>query len=190
MIKLHDLNNYLNKFSWGCVTYNNGFNITDGNNIDDWIQYKILSPKKFILAHCGCCWDYTNFEYYFFKKYYSDINIKCYYIEYNNGATHTWLSYFKNNKVYTFESSLKQHTGITEFQYEEESLLYYKQIVIPTVKDYVIYEYIPIINVNALEFMAYIFKTGKLIKNIGDYYNKYIKHVIESNYKDFNSYEW
>ena len=76
-----DLNEYLNQINWACVIKDNEYKILDGNNKHDWEAYKILKPNELLFIEAGCCWDFVNFEYHYFKNNFPQYPIKCYYIE-------------------------------------------------------------------------------------------------------------
>ena len=187
--KPEQLNKILNTFKWGCYLINDNkpYNVTD--SLDNWYQYKVLTPKQFLLARGGCCWDYVNFEYYYFTKYLPNINIHCYYIE-DEINNHTWLTYELNDKIYLFESSWKNHIGIYQFNTNYEMLNYYIQLQYKenNNKSYIVYEYIPKSNLSCEKFIIDIFKNGKLIMKDNNYYNKYIKPLIDNKFTDLTIY--
>lgn len=127
-------NSYLNTFEYGY--YINGKNIYETDNFNN---YKTISLDDFIFNKCGTCWDYTEYEAYYFQKY---LGFKCttspltqsktfcmYYMQHidddKDMPTHTWLAYNLNGNIYAFESSWKSYKGITKFNNEYDMIMEY-----------------------------------------------------------------
>lgn len=127
-------NSYLNTFEYGY--YINGKNTYE---TDDFNNYRTISLDDFIFNKCGTCWDYTEYEAYYFQKY---LGFKCttspltqsktfcmYYMQHidddKDMPTHTWLAYNLNGNIYSFESSWKSYQGITKFNNEYEMIMEY-----------------------------------------------------------------
>ena len=173
---IRSLNIALNRYKYGIVV--NGYAIDDDNKIN-WNDYLSLSKDEFETHKIGCCWDYVMYEHYWFDK--KDIPHKLFYIEGGQfEETHTFLVYENKGKHILFESSWKSKCGIYEFNTEQELLNYYCSEFIKNFGNkyarYVLYEYKqPKTGLNAYKFMATILKTGKMIRNVGRYYETVIK---------------
>lgn len=86
-------------------------------------NYHVQTPYRFSVTKVGSCWDFTTFEYYWFKKYYPEANVKAWYIEINDREecpTHTWVTYTDPNTHMTmmFESAWRANKGIYPFPSE------------------------------------------------------------------------
>ena len=128
-----ELNDALNKFKYGIVIDENV--VTE--NID-YNKYLTISPQDFLTYCCGTCWDYTEFESWFFDNFFNYKFTKkplrngyysLYYMQHqdndNDMPSHAWLAYMKDNRVYAFESSWKMEQGIHEYSSEFDMLLDY-----------------------------------------------------------------
>lgn len=127
-------NKYLNTFDYGY--YEDGKNILQQ---DDFKNYKTISIDDFIFHKCGVCWDYVEYEAYYFQKYLgfkfttnplTENNTFCmYYMQHmdenKNMPSHTWLAYNLNNQIYAFESSWRSYQGIKKFNSEYEMIIEY-----------------------------------------------------------------
>ena len=159
------------------------YGYTDGKGnvlktFDD--RYKVQTPYRFSLTKVGTCWDYTVFEYYWFKKYYPESNIKAWYIEINNREecpTHTWITYTDPNTKLTmaFESAWTANKGIHKFHSEQEMIKDYGKRFIYSynqnnvnkydrIKDKLfVVNFIPSENLtlNCYDFMIYVLQHSK-----------------------------
>lgn len=144
----------------------------------DYSKYHTRSPKDFASRRIGVCWDFAAYEYAYFKKYFKKIPCKLYYIEAmgSDGSimTHTWLSYKSNDMFYIIESSWSINHGIHEYANEKEMLDDYIARFLEfnhlnTGAKYTLLEYdMPDeFNQTAVEFMKYVWKHGKVIRDHG-----------------------
>lgn len=98
-------------------------------------KYKTLSIDEFLKYQIGTCWDYSEFEAWFFEKYFNykmnynkpleENEFSLYYMEIkedNNCPSHTWLAYKDKNKIKIFESSWKSNSGIKIFNSEKDMI--------------------------------------------------------------------
>lgn len=185
------LNDKLNKYKWACVV--------DGklapNNEDYWEEYRTVPPNVFERLKAGCCWDYCNYQADYFKKNFPGINFSLYYIESDDinekdSTNHTWMAYFHDGRVYAFESSWKAYKGIHEFESVDEMLDWYAKNQFRNYKKagyppYVIYEYerTQKDNLKPEDFMLYIFRYGKLLRNHNGKFEKYVKPLKLAGWK-------
>lgn len=185
------LNMELTKLDYGMVI--DGEAITDENRMN-WNKYRSLSVEEFEKHRVGCCWDYAMYEHYWFDK--NNIPHKLFYIEGGQiQETHTFLVYQNKGKHILFEASWKIKSGIYEFNNEEELLDYYCNEFIKNYgndyRRFVLYEYKqPKTGINANEFMSYILKTGKMIRNVGMYYESVIKPWENIDYLDYDQFAY
>lgn len=128
-------NEYLNTFEYGY--YKNGKNQL--YNDENFSNYKTISLDDFIFNKCGVCWDYVEYEAYYFQRYLGFkftisplIKSKTFCIYYmqhidqdKDMPSHTWLAYNLNNQIYAFESSWKSYRGIVKFNSEYEMIMEY-----------------------------------------------------------------
>jgi len=168
--KIKQFNIYLNQFDYGMIL--NGITYTNNPNFDNYIT---ISPQNFEKYKCGVCWDFTTYEYNYFKTHFPFVEIKCYYIQLNTldniEPTHTWLSFKYNNYIYSFESSWLDLQGIRKFTSEKDMLDFYLAKHIKASKSkctgLIITEYIPpiIFGQTPEEFMAHCLN-GKKIRQV------------------------
>ena len=132
------LNKILNGFKYGIVLHGEGKTQT-GKDID-YSKYITSDIRTFLTYSTGTCWDYTNFEAWWFEnklgykitnKPLKNGTFSTYYIMHRDKdgdmPSHTWLAYMKSGKVYLFESSWKDKVGIKEFDSEAEMIDYYEK---------------------------------------------------------------
>ena len=179
---IRNLNDTLNDFAYGIVL--DGKAITDSRQIDlNFGRYRTLSPREFLKFETGVCWDYADFEAYYF----SDIlgmrlvcddwlrfgdTFSLYYMEFedNDGdrPTHTWLAYRLGDRIYAFESSWKPYAGIAAFPDEEAMIeeyirrqeAYYDSIHNPIFNP-IVCKYKPVgAGLSCDEFMSYVSRDG------------------------------
>ena len=164
---IQDLNEYLNEFKWACCyRTNDKWYINQDPSEKTWSDnYITLTSKQFLQLKAGCCWDYVNFEYMYFKENFPTYPIKCYYFEIKNSITHTWLC-FLSDGYNIFESSFKSYIGIYHYKTEEEMLNRYIPLLLKRQNDsYKVYSYIPTEKqLNCEEFANYVYTTGKLVR--------------------------
>lgn len=114
----YDLNKYLNTFDYGLLTSDMKPIINPNPKYYD-IMYKTETPIIFEKYKTGICYDYTAYEAYYFKQYFSKYKFDTYYIEIGDRSseclTHTFLVYKDDSKFYYFESSYHNYQGIHEF---------------------------------------------------------------------------
>lgn len=151
-----------------------GQNIFLDENIEDIFskEYYLMSPKELLSKKVGVCWDQVELE----RKLFEDINIptKTYFIcidDKEKLLSHTFLVYFKNNKVYWFEHSWAQEKGIHKYKNLQELLLNVKFKFIKSHKNEIkspskvnIYKYDkPKFNISCSEFYNYIYTQEKIV---------------------------
>lgn len=174
----------------------NGNNIIDNNeNIFNKI-YHLMSPEELLNKKVGVCWDQVELE----RKLFDDkkIKTKTYFIYIDDKKylpSHTFLTYYENDKIYWFEHSWYDQKGIHEYNNLNQLLndveLKFKNY--NEMEDNLqihIYEYNkPNYNLSCEEFFNYIF-TQKEIFNyklenarIGD-----IKRIKYYNLKTITEY--
>ena len=182
-----DLNNVLNKYEYGIFIDNQTYT----EYPIPWNKYRTLSVEEFQTHRVGCCWDFVMYESYWFN--YKKIPHKLYYIEGGNKETHTFLVYKNNDKFYLFESSWQLKKGIYGFETEKELLDYYskeflKHLESENKNSYVLYEYKQPIQsgLTSVEFMKYIYLSGKMLRNINKYYENEIKPWMETGFVNSN----
>ena len=86
-------------------------------------MYMLQTPEEVMKSKVGLCWDQVELERFYFKE--KDIDIKSYFIVYNDGKKfpcHTTMSFEKNGKFYWFEHAWDIYKGIKEFDTEDELL--------------------------------------------------------------------
>ena len=94
----------------------NGNNIIDNNeNIFNKI-YHLMSPEELLNKKVGVCWDQVELE----RKLFDDkkIKTKTYFIYIDDKKylpSHTFLTYYENDKIYWFEHSWYDQKGIHEY---------------------------------------------------------------------------
>lgn len=120
--KIIDFNDLLNTFDYGLIDNKKHKLITDFPDNKFINLYRTISPKDFEKYKGGVCWDYVEYERYYFNKYFKDIKFKTYYIELKDmmSSTHTFLVFHYNNNSYYFESSWYNYRGIYEFNNDND----------------------------------------------------------------------
>lgn len=170
-----DLLEELKKFDYG--VYYNG-KIIKGKDLKDedfGKYYKPIPYKTFERVKVGICWDFANFEAYWFKEH--GYSYKTYYIELDIKpvySTHTFLVFQKPNDdtYYYFEVSYGKLQGIHEFdelynvfKFVYESMLETKNGSLKNVR-YFLTEYDAtdeLTNISCVEYMDTIREKGKSI---------------------------
>lgn len=117
-LQLNEIMATLNQIEYGFKD-DSDFNLI--NNDEIWQQefykfYYLLSPDELLSKKCGVCWDQVELE----RKLFTDNNIEChtYFIYLNDQKqlpSHTFLTFFSNNKVYWFEHAWNEFRGIHEY---------------------------------------------------------------------------
>jgi len=163
-----DLLNVLNTWGYGLLTKNKEV-ITNDIEPEQFADlYRTISPQDFEKYKVGVCWDYTEYERYYFKKYF-DYKFKTYYIELDNlsSSTHTFLVYEDSGKYYYFESSYRRYQGIHVFETMQDVFNY---VLTAMFRDegrtypYAIYEYTEMPSgLTTLGFMDMLIVNGKKI---------------------------
>lgn len=109
-------NKELNKWKYGVLV--NGKIYTKSSEID-WANYKTIPIKDIEKYHVGICWDFVNYQHYYFKK--NNIEDESYMIVMgmsdnnpNDIATHTFSIIKIDGKKYWFESSWFKNQGVHE----------------------------------------------------------------------------
>ena len=176
--KIQQLNIMLNEYRYGIIVND----IPISSDID-YLKYHSLSQKEFERHKIGTCWDYVNYEAWYFQHVlnmtlttYSLQNdtFSIYYIQHeiithNNERyfpSHTWLAFKINNIIYSFESSWKKYKGIKVYTSEHDMYEYYDSIQSQwyddyLIKSYVILKYMPQSeNLTITQFTDNVLKTG------------------------------
>lgn len=175
------INKKLNKYDYGML--NNGKKFT--NQLNGGL-YRTITPKDFEKYKIGVCWDFANYQSYWFDKNCPEVYYKLYYLEWNNcDNTHTFLAFkWIDRKWYIFESCWVSHQGIFPFRSEEEMLNYYidELMINAENKGYALFSYKRTDEEfkNGGEFVDYIINNGKLERDNYDYYNKRIRPYLKS----------
>lgn len=121
---LEDIKNFnkeLNKWEYGVLI--NGKIETDSKKID-WSKYKTIPLSDIEKYHVGICWDFVNYQHYYFKK--NKIKDESYMIVMqlsdnpNDIGTHTFSIITYEGKKYWFESSWASHQGLHEVKSWED----------------------------------------------------------------------
>lgn len=133
--------------------------------------YYLMSPEELLTKKKGICWDQVELE----RKLFTDKNIKneTYFIYIDNHAglpSHTFLVFYKNNKVYWFEHSWYDEKGIHEYDTLNELLTDVKVKFLNSRKEEIgpndeihLYEYKkPKYHINCEEFYQHIFTQKKI----------------------------
>jgi len=184
-----EFNKFLNKnFDYGYIKDGNIVKPEDDNF--DFKDYRTLSLRDFLCYRLGVCWDYAEFEAWYFEEYLGykmnyksplkDKEFSLYYIQIEDNnmcPSHTWLAYKDGSKVKLFESSWLKKQGIKTFDSEKEMVDYYRKIF----KEYyqsrykmILYKYKPLLHktnlkgksgLKAEKFMNIIYDTGTCIIN-------------------------
>ena len=112
---IKSFNRELNKWKYGVLV--NGKVYTDSSKID-WSKYKTIPLKDIEKYHVGICWDFVNYQHYYFKK--NKIKDESYMVVLqlsdnpDDIGTHTFSIFNYDGKKYWFESSWMSHQGIKE----------------------------------------------------------------------------
>lgn len=169
-LNIFSLNEELNSYDYGIII--NGKRVT--KNID-FRNYKTIPVNLFKRYKCGVCWDFVNYEAYWFRK--RGYKFKTYYIVIDNNKecpTHTFLVFQLNGKSYYFESSWFTYQGIRVFNTDKDAIKFVLNNHRNADKEYLqypyyIYEYDTTGMDNYLspiEFMTKIATEGKEIKGL------------------------
>lgn len=120
---IEEFNNELNSYDYG-ISDDNGY--INGTSVEDYLHnYRLLSPKEVERLRGGICWDFCQYEDWYFDKHFPEIKTKFFYmiIDNNNDCpTHTFLTFKLGNKFYWFESSWQSNQGLHQYDSEEELL--------------------------------------------------------------------
>ncbi len=153
-----------------------GFLDQDNNNIiktnpKKWDEefydfYYLLSPNELLEKKCGVCWDQVELERFLFER--ENKNVRTFFIcTYENDGlpSHTFLTYEKNGKVYWFEHSWGEYSGIHEYNTLKELLLDVKQKFVQNKNvSTIVYEYEkPPFHISCDEYYKFAEK-GKIIR--------------------------
>ena len=134
--------------------------------------YYLMSPEELLIKKKGVCWDQVELERKLFTN--NSIKNKTYFIYADNHDTlpsHTFLVFYKNNKVYWFEHSWYDEKGIHEYNTLNELLLDVKEKFLRSRKDEIestdkvhLYEYQKPkkYHLSCEEFYQYIFTQEKI----------------------------
>ena len=112
---IKSFNRELNKWKYGVLV--NGKVYTDSSKID-WSKYKTIPLKDIEKYHVGICWDFVNYQHYYFKK--NKIKDESYMVVMqlsdnpDDIGPHTFSIFNYDGKKYWFESSWMSHQGIKE----------------------------------------------------------------------------
>lgn len=138
-------NRELNKWDYGVLV--NGKVYTKSSEID-WSKYKTIPIKDIEKYHVGICWDFVNYQHYYFKK--NRINDESYFIVMamsdnpNDIATHTFSIINIDGKKYWFESSWYKNQGVHEVKSWKDVVDKFKESYDKSGKrDYEVYKYNP-----------------------------------------------
>ena len=113
--QIKNFNSELNKWDYGVLI--NGKVETDADKID-WSKYKTIPINLIEKHHVGICWDFVNYETYWFNK--QNIKSTAYFFimsrNENNSdiITHTFITFNINGKLYWFESAWMSQQGLHE----------------------------------------------------------------------------
>lgn len=150
-----------------------GRNIFDDTNVDYVFNkvYYLMSPEELLKKKVGVCWDQVELERKLFNE--KNIHNETYFIYLDDKQSlpsHTFLLYYKNNKVYWFEHSWYDEMGIheynninsllndVEFKFRES-----KEAEVKSDFDVHIYKYNkPNYNISCDDYYKYIFTQEKV----------------------------
>jgi ribosomal protein S18 acetylase RimI-like enzyme len=108
-------NKELNKWKYGVLI--NGKVYTKSSEID-WSKYKTIPIELIDKHHVGICWDFVNYEYYYFNKNHIPTESYLFVMQKSDNpddiVTHTFIIFRYEGKKYWFESSWFGHQGIHE----------------------------------------------------------------------------
>ena len=182
--KIEEFNKKLNDYDYGFLL--NGKRLV-GFDLD-FNKYKTIDPKDFAKHKVGVCWDYVEYESYYFDKYLNMIftsykliknnTFSMYYMQHidkdGDMPTHTWLGYKLNDTIYSFESSWKSIRGIKSHESETKMLDYYRSQqeeyynkTNNKLGRYIIIKYLPLdeYNLSPDQYMKKVFKTGVIVQS-------------------------
>lgn len=176
------LNNDLNIYQYGALLKNKRI-VTNLDTIDFGKDYRTLTVQEFEKYEVGVCWDFVNYEYYWFRKH--GYQCKAYFCQMDNGKdcpTHTF-AVFKlkgDPNYYHFESSWGSQQGIHPYKSMDDL---YKSINKKMIDEYgkapfCIYEYTPgpeYEHLSPIEYMVNIGNKGKIV-----YRGTNVGHRLES----------
>lgn len=113
--KILEFNKELNSYEYGLPKHrekNKKYNSYKESNDN---QYHILYPSQFEAQRGGICWDFVTYQAERFKKIFSNVKFKTYYIVFDIPPyypTHTFLVFKYNENYYYFESSFVKYQGV------------------------------------------------------------------------------
>ena len=137
---------------------------------EDWDKYwRLASPEQFVKQNGGVCWDYVAYKAAWLDN--KKIKYNAYYMEFNNGATHTIITtpiFHNSSKIEYWENSIDYLNG----SYYSDTLYEVLELIVDTIgkkekinlKIKSLYEYYPneeMYGLNSAEYIAYIKKYGK-----------------------------
>lgn len=176
------LNNDLNTYQYGVLLKNKRI-VTDFSIIDFGKDYRTLTIQEFEKYKVGVCWDFANYEYYWFRKH--NYQCKAYFCQLDNGKdcpTHTFIVFkLKGDpNYYHFESSWGSQQGIHSYKSMDDL---YKSINKKMIDEYgkapfCIYEYEPgpkYEHLSPIDYMTNIGNKGKIV-----YRGTSVGHRLES----------
>ncbi len=174
MDNIQKIINVMEQIEYGFLD-NNGNNICDNVDFEDTFNkiYYLMSPEELLNKKIGVCWDQVELE----RKLFEENNIKneTYFIyidDKNKLPSHTFLTYYIDNKVYWFEHAWFDEKGIHKYNNlndllndVETKFVKSRENEVPKDMDVHIYKYNrPNYNISCDEFYRYIF-TQKQIFN-------------------------
>lgn len=121
--QIEEFNKELNSFSYGLPDEEGDI---EGVPLEEYLaNYRLLSPEQVEELRGGICWDFCQYEDWYFDKYFPQIETKFFYVIIDNNndcPTHTFLTFEHNGKFYWFESSWQANQGLHKYDSEEEIL--------------------------------------------------------------------
>ena len=183
---------YLSHCPYGACDYSGKVISMEHPEIEE--LYRTQSPEHFEkIGYVGNCWDYTIFSYWYFQKYFNDLEFSAFYIQHIDERympSHTWLSFKRNGKVYLFETAWKPIAGITEYDSESDMINDYiekhfdylkKENPKTKFKGHIVLKFIPPQDggYSFMEFMEYVITHSKYVagsRNIVAIYNRATKN--------------
>lgn len=116
MLEIRAFNDTLNNYDYGYYNLKTHQKVTGA----DMSAYRTISPAEYAKYQLGVCWDFVEYEKYWFDRYFSNVHTQLYYLEANDksNSTHTFLTFQYNGKWYWFESSWYRYRGIHEYTSE------------------------------------------------------------------------
>lgn len=176
------LNSDLNDYQYGVLLKNKRI-VTDLSSINFGKEYRTLTISEFEKYKVGVCWDFANYEYYWFRKH--GYQCKAYFCQLDNGKdcpTHTFIVFKlkRDPNYYHFESSWGSQQGIHSYKSMDDL---YKSINKKMIDEYgkapfCIYEYEAgpkYEHLSPIDYMTSIGNNGKIV-----YRGTSVGHQLES----------